>query len=90
MRTMTQSEIAKKLGIVGKQTINFNESVVCTMKPKYMDEYDIECVGIEIDEKESKKTTLLVIYKFGSQTARMNWSYFKASEKSKIQKMLQL
>lgn len=25
MRTMTQSEIAKKLGIVGKQTINFNE-----------------------------------------------------------------
>ena len=86
MRTMTQSEIAKKLGIVGKQTINFNESVVCAMKPKYMDEYDIECVGIE----ESKKTTLLVIYKFGSQTARMNWSYFKASEKLKIQKMLQL
>lgn len=55
-----------------------------------MDEYDIECVGIEIDEKESKKTTLLVIYKFGSQTARMNWLYFKASEKLKIQKMLQL
>ena len=90
MRAMTQSEIAEKLGIVGKQTINFNESVVCTMKPKYMKEYDIECIGVEIDEKESKKTTLSVIYKFGSQTALMNWSHFKASEKLKIQKMLQL
>lgn len=90
MRAMTQSEIAKKLGIVGKQTINFNESVVCTMKPKFMNDYNVECVGVEINEMENGHTTLLVITKTGSQSGFMYWSQFKASEKLKIQKMLQL
>lgn len=87
---MTQSEIAQRLGVVGKQIIDFNEPVTCTMKPKYMDEYNVECVGVEINEMENGHTTLLVITKTGFQSGFMNWSQFKASEKLKIQKMLQL
>ena len=89
-KAMTQSEIAQRLGVVGKQIINFYEPVTCTMKPKYMDEYNVECVGVEINEMGNGYTTLLVIIKTGSQSSFMNWSQFRASEKLKIQKMLQL
>lgn len=88
MKAFTQSELAEKLNVTGIQTIYFDKSVVCTMRPKYMKEYNIECMGISINEKESKKTEVFIFYKFENQMYKMNWSQFKSSEKIKIQKVL--
>ena len=88
MKSMSQSEIAKMLNVVSGETKEFELSSIieCVMSPKYMTPYTIDCFGIEITEKESGKTELLVKYYTDNKEVRkMNWSQFKSSEKINIQ-----
>lgn len=85
MKAMTQSDLAKRYNVKSELNLDLSEVVKCTMKPRFCSEYTIECTGLIIIEKESGKTSVFVLYKFGNETRRMNWSQFKASEKIKIQ-----
>lgn len=90
MKAMTQSEITALVGstLNNDKNIDFNQSVVCQMKPKYGSPYTIECVGIVAIEKNLGKSTVLVKYKFEDEFRFMNWSQFNAKAKAEIQKQL--
>lgn len=91
MKTMTQSDITLLVQAKpGKPVqIEFKEKVIVTLKPKYMDPYDIVCTGLVASEQESGRSRVLVSYELnGTPNYFVNWSQLNNESKNKIQEQL--
>lgn len=91
MKTMTQSDITLLVQAKpGKPVqIEFKEKVIVTLKPKYMNPYDVVCTGLLASEQESGKSRVLVSYELNGVAGYfVNWSQLDNESKNKIQEQL--
>lgn len=86
MKALSNSELNEKVlkGASFKE-INFDTEIVAIMKPRFMKPYEIHCIGVMLEERESGKSSVTIKYLRGIERGLMNYMHFSAKDKKKIQ-----